>query len=155
MNKTDSKSLSSPIKLLKKAWEEYKANVKTFTLILIIPVFLELFLKYIIVFVLKPESLNSLSSSIFPFLLIIFFAFLLVYILILFWSNTALYLSVVEKYSDWRKSYHKAKNKIIPLFFINLLIALLVSAGFVLLIIPGILLYIWLLFAPFVYFDQN
>jgi hypothetical protein len=154
MNKTESKSLSGPIELLKKAWSEYKANVKVFTLILIIPAFLELLLKYILVFVFKPASQDT-ASSFFPFLLIMLFGFLLVYIFILFWSNTALYLSVVEKYSDWKGSYHKSLNKIIPLLFINVLIAVLVSAGLILFIIPGIILYVWLSLATFVYFDQH
>jgi hypothetical protein len=154
MNKKESKSLSGPIELLKKSWKAYKANAKTFALILVIPVILELIIKYIIISVLKPGSLDNMSYS-FPFYAILLIGFLLVYIPILFWSNTALYLCIVEKVSEWKSSYHKAINKIIPFFLINLLIVLLVSGGLVLLIIPGIILYVWLSFAPFVYFEQN
>ena len=154
MNKTETKSISGPIKLLQKSWSEYKANAKVFTLILIIPAFLELLIKYVLVFVFKPASQDT-ESSFFPLLLIIFLAVLLVYIFILFWSNTALYLSIVQKYSDWKGSYHKSLNKILPLLFVNILIAVLVSAGLILLIIPGIILYVWLFLAPFVYLDQH
>lgn len=154
MDKKESKSLSSPIKLLQKSWKDYKANAKTFTLILIFPAILELILRYITIPVLKPETVNNMSS-ITPFLPIILIGLLLVYIPILFWSNTTLYLCIVEKSSDWRRSYRKALNKIIPFFLINLLTVLLVLGGLVLFIIPGIILSVWLGLAPFVYFEQN
>ena len=148
MKEKELKSLSGPIKLLQKSWKEYKTNAKTFALILIAPAILELLFQYIF-------TTNNMSSITPLFAIILLIALLLVYIPILLWSNTTLYLCIVEKSSDWKKSYRKSLNKIMPLFLIGLLTVILVLGGLLLFIIPGIIFSVWFSLAPFVYFEQN
>ncbi|MBI5624999.1 MAG: hypothetical protein HY924_14580 [Elusimicrobia bacterium] len=66
------------------------------------------------------------------------------------WATAATCAAVVYKDAGAKECYSRSRPRVFALLWVHLLAGLLVMGGYVLLIVPGILLTVWFFFAPFV-----
>ncbi len=70
------------------------------------------------------------------------------------WSDIALLTSISQKTRVW-ESYRKTRLQIFPFLWLTILSSLATLGGMFLLIIPGIIISVWLLFIQFIYINEG
>jgi len=148
-------SLKKPTELLSEAWEMYKARWKTFLGIMVVPT-----LFFVIsIFILTRFSIVAMGllpggimySN--PFIILILFSILyLIMIIIWIWSQATLVYAIKnsEEKIGVKESYRRGWHKLKPFFWVLILLNLIISSGFILFYIPGIIFSIWFSFAVYI-----
>ncbi len=87
----------------------------------------------------------------------VFMVGILLIILLQFWSSVALIIAVRDREEsiDMMESYRRAWKKLFGYSWIGLLIGIVIMAGLILLVIPGLIFAIWYGFAPYVYLTED
>jgi len=161
MSDNTNNSLIGIKKLFSESWKIYKNKFKVFFGILIIPTLITLF--FVIFFAsifMTVFSANSFMSSaktpsIILFVLGIIFAVFI--IIIQMWSQVSM-LYVIKDYKEninIKEAYNRSKSSIFPVLIVSSWIGLALFGGFMLLIIPGIIFYVWFAFSNFVLICEN
>jgi len=150
-------SLPGTFVLLANAIQIFKNRWKTLCGILLISCLISLLFGavfaggiFLISSLLKDMALAYLSIfSILGLLLI------LVVIYILTWSQVALITAIQDSSIGVKESFSRAKSKIISFMWLGFIIGLIVSGGFLLLLIPGIIFSVWFSLAVFILVAEN
>jgi hypothetical protein len=146
----EKQSLLSIEELFKKSWEIFHSNWKIFVgislawwLIFILPFFF---------FKLPHPSLLHFELNFFYIILFLIFLFL-TYL----WIALCLIIVVRDRKEKIgiREIFQRSRSKIFDFFMANLLSGLIILAGFLFLIIPGIVFWIYLSLVPFVLVCEN
>lgn len=139
--------------LLNQAWEIYKKQFKIFSGIMIPPVIVYLLASLFSVSGISLLNSNSTILEIFGIIvLVLSLVLVLGGILIQLWSHTALLCAIKNRKEDIdiKESYKRGWNKIISYFWISFLSGLIISGGFILFFIPGLIFLIWFILAQFI-----
>jgi len=142
---TELKSFSQ---LLKESWDFYKTKIRTLLVIVALPVIFSLFFLVLIYFLGNTNLKYSILFS-----LIEAFSLLGSFVLWL-WIIPALILSIKNN-TGAVDSLKDGLKLIIPYFWIYFLLYIIISGGFLLLVIPGILFSIWFSFAIYVFIFEK
>ena len=151
--------LLSATGLLKKSLDIYKQRFGVFIGIMIIPVVISIAISFFSEKIFNPSFiLPKLSSGenlwqlIFLFLGTLAFSFFL-----MLWNQIALVYAVKDKDEKIGifEAYRRAWHKIFSYLWISLLSGFIIFAGFIFLIIPGIIFAIWLSFPVFILISEN
>ncbi len=142
--------LKSVSDLFNNAWKQYQEHFKILVSIMLVAG-VGLYLQTIFMFVFdRPPAVNGVYA-------ILALLATLIYIAGMLWGFSALINTVrqLEKPTDVKQAYIDAKPYIWPLFVAGLFSALFTILGFVLLIIPGIIVSVWLSFVYFTTVIEN
>lgn len=71
------------------------------------------------------------------------------------WGTLSLYETIQNNNIDLSKIFSQSSKKLLPFLILNLFFDLVIFAGLILLIIPGILFMIWFNLAFWIFVDQN
>ncbi len=144
--------------LLDQAWEIYKKRPRIFLEIMAFPVFASLLLS---AFLTLGAGLLRLDSALFNGLgfgmLILAVILTLGLIIIQLWSQTALLHAIKDREENigTKESYRRGWNKIVSYFWISFLSGLIISGGFFLFFVPGLIFLIWFSLASFTLISEN
>jgi hypothetical protein len=151
--------IDNSIELLRKSWEIYKENFKTFCGIMSVPflcmlsfavisVPLGLFSLFVKSLSLGTYTWTSLLGNTALFITLFFVCLLLIGA----WSQIALIYAIGErkKKTSIKESFLATKDKIFSSLWISFLVGLCVFFGFLLLFIPGVIFLIWFYFAHYI-----
>lgn len=145
-------SLPGVSDLLKRTWQIYKERIWVFLGIMILPILISLgiplFVSGLSVFISELKQLSILLAM----LPLVIFVFVLIAIIINIWARVALLYVIKEREEKIgiKESFAKGWHKIISFFWISLLAGLITIIGFLLFIIPGIILAVWFSLAVYV-----
>lgn len=148
--------LKSPTDLLKEAWGIYKTRFKTFLKILLVQYISVIVLViagavYVVPsLVLKTESFGPAMNVLNWFLgIIVIIAMLFFMIITALWGQAAMLYAVKDSGENIgvKESYRRGRHKIGSIFWVGLLSGIIVSGGYLLFIIPGIIFSTWFSFA--------
>jgi hypothetical protein len=160
--------------LLKRTWQVYKTRLGTFLGIMSLPIFPIIIIG--ILHKIRAEIIyRSFGISISPFwhrvseillkygeyyddFFIILFLFLsLISAFLFFWASVSLLYAIKERETKLgiKKCLQKGWHKIIPFVWISILAGFITTGGFLLLIIPGIILRVWFSLAIFVLISED
>ncbi len=151
-------ALLGPLELLSAAWSIYKKHVAVLLGILVLPIILALFSLLVIflfsVVVIEHMLLGSPASFV---VLPLFIALILALFYVMVWGQTALLYRVVhyEKPLTIRDSFAQSFKKVDSFAWISALTGLVVLGGFILFIIPGIILAFSLGMASYVFMKED
>ena len=125
--------------LSKRAWEIYKARIRVFLGIMLAPLLVSL---PIILFTKLPV----------PIFIVLMIIFMIAVIIIGFWSQISLLYAIKDRDKEIgiKESFAKGWHKIIPYWYISLLVGLIVMGGFLLFIVPGIIFAVWFSLAAYI-----
>lgn len=134
--------------LLRRAWQVYRARLGTFLGIMFLPVIVSLLS-------LIPETAIETLNP--PFAVLLVIVFFLAVLIVSFWSQIALLFAIKEREQKLGtvEAFRKSWRKIVPFIWISVLSSLVVTGGFMLLIIPGVIFAIWFTFAGYVLVSEN
>ncbi len=160
LDQATTSSLQSPTELLSEAWELYKSRRKTFLGIMAVPM-----LFFVIsVFIFSGFSIVTmgfLSDSItysdpFP-ILILFSVLYLIMIIVWIWSRVVLICAIKNSKEKIgiKELYKRGWHKLKPFFWVLILSELIISGGFILFYIPGIIFSISFVFATFIVITED
>jgi hypothetical protein len=134
--------------LFKESWMTFSHNWKTYFLINLLPILI------IIIFLILSFVTGMFKSGPnFPFAYFytLIPIYLIVAIFIMMWSNLAMIHAVSSPVKSIILSYKNTLKRIIPFFGLAILTGIIVLLGYIFLIIPGIILSLWFLFASYVF----
>jgi len=140
-------NLDSATKLVKDGWAIYKNDFKTYLGIALLAG-LGVYLIGIANIIHPEESSANLPVVWIPFVIIAG----LVYIVMILWGSVALIYKASHSSEPvtLSQAFGSAKGKVWPVFWAGVLTALVTFAGFILVIIPGIIVGVWLTFTSYV-----
>ena len=140
--------MRSPIQLLSDAWVIYTANIKLLLGIFILPAIITLFATLWFGIDADPASFEAFMDDFFSpaFLL---FALLLAIV------NVLMGMALIKAIADpatvtLESAYRFALTRLIPYLVVSFISGVLIFLGFLLLIIPGVILLIWFLFSQLI-----
>lgn len=142
--------------LLKNSWDFYKENFWNYAGIVLIPIVLS----FIALFILTLAGVGGILFWKFGAGFIFIFVAIVVYLALVtvgLWGGAALLYAVCykEEKLDVFESFKKSKYLILPYFWVALLVSVVVFAGFILFVIPGIIFVIWFQFAEYALVKEN
>jgi hypothetical protein len=151
-NKLNNKSgLKGLFQLLGDTWRIFTKRYPTFFRIIMLPIAF-LIAVAAIVLILK----LTLNINPYNIVLVLILDLLAVILFVLFfWSQLALIYAIANNKSSAKEAYISSRKMLWAYFVLSFLTGLIVFGGFVLLIIPGILFYIWLILATFVFVAEG
>ncbi len=149
-------SLPNINKLFEKTWQIYNARLGTLLGITAVPMLI--FLPLLIIALAAGFLSFVVSSAIFDFsplkgLLLLWFVLGVIIVgITAVWSHLALIYAIAksEEKPGIRESYGKVRGKIMSAAWISMLTGLIISAGYLFFIIPGIIFSIWFYFSFYV-----
>lgn len=146
------KKLSDPGVLLENTWSIYKSRFWTFVGILLAPTLIVILV--IAALIGGFLNLKSLELALWETIFFIFLGVLLLFIVLLaqIWGQISLVYAIKDKKGKIGiiEAYKRAWPKILSYLWISILVGLITSAGFILLIVPGIIFMVWFGFASFI-----
>ncbi len=142
----EAKILKSPTALLSASYELYTQKFKTIARVMLPPTFLTLLLTLT---GLNDKNRAPQLTAHNPGLTLLGAALTLVSIVVWLWAVVALFYVISEKI-DFQAAYRKAWEKLPSYFGVSLVAGLAILGGSVFLIIPGIIFYVWFVFATYV-----
>src|SRR3989344_3640649 len=154
-----SKTLVPVMDLFKKSFDNYQRKIWLLVLLVLFGCvgFLTLFPLGVIAFAISFQSFNNNDFSPILVLADVLLALVGIFFVVLFelCAKVAVYIAIKEDNIDARGALSMAWNKIGSFFWISLLTGLAVIAGFILLVIPGIIFSVWFSFAIYVLISEN
>lgn len=134
--------------LLKRSWQIYKERLATFIGIMIFPAIIRF------LFLISAVFLKSLSPI---FIILLFIIFYPVAIIISLWSSVSLLFAVKEREQKIgiKEAFTKGWHKIISYWWISILVSLITMGGFLLLVVPGIIFFVWFSLATYVLVSED
>ena len=153
-------SLPDSLDILKESWLIYKKRIKTFLGITIIPTLVTIVLMALIMGTafFNPSLINTNPEETFMgafsfWTAIMFF----IAILIQIWSQAALIFAIKDSQEGIgiKESYKRASSKIVSFIWVSFLTWIIVFAGFMFFIIPGIIFALWFCFSALIVIDEN
>lgn len=156
-----STSLPGVIDLLKAAWQIYKERLWTFVGIEVVPVISQvLVVSLMAMFTGFLTTRGIIGTGIFsysPILFIVFIPLLLLNIVLLLWSHVALLYAIKDSQEGVGviESYKRAKPKIFSYLWVTLLMFCIAAGAFILLIIPGIIVSLWIFCAVYIVVTED
>ncbi|MBT3412556.1 MAG: hypothetical protein HOJ15_02170 [Candidatus Jacksonbacteria bacterium] len=147
------KLLIAPGALFRAAWARLKQRQKT--LLILSALYAASILLYSLYAQGDPNlELTNPSSILF---VVGFILFTLLYVLIAVWAPLALLIASLSKEttSNVKVTLKKSLKLIIPSIGINIVMMVIVLGGYIAFIVPGIILAVQLMFALYVYVDEN
>jgi len=147
--KPNQKVLPAPSDILKEAWAIYKNRFETILGITVIP--------SLLLFLFSDSMLLSdLESKGVASAILLTLGLLAVVIIGQAWSQIALVIAVKDPGAPGAKeSFQKGWRMILSYWWVNILTALIVLLGFILLIVPGIIFAVWYSLAVFIYIAEG
>lgn len=144
--------------LFKKTAQVFRERIYVFISIMVIPILISIVL--IILFVFGFSLFNmlfSLSGGSWFMYILGFFLALSVVIIVFLWPTLAILYAVKEREIKIgaKDALKKAWSKIVSLYWVMLLSNIIISVGFLLLIIPGIIFCVWFSLASSVLVAEN
>ncbi|MFH0712606.1 MAG: hypothetical protein V2A55_02020 [Candidatus Jorgensenbacteria bacterium] len=137
------------------AWKIYKERFFTllgvFFISLIIPIALS-FITSSKLFVGMGSGMSQLLI-----LLVVSLAIGIIFWLVFSWGQASLIYAVkdhAEKIGIL-ESFRRGRSKILPYFWVYILLSLIITGGFLLFLVPGVIFAVWTLLAPFVLVAEN
>ncbi len=155
-------SLISIGELLSKTWQVYKSKIKVFLGIMLLPVLINI----VFFLVAAGAGLAGLAGKQFlkislggalPFMIVLGIILFLGVIIIGLWAQIALLFAIKERKQQIgiKASFAKGWHKIISFLWISILTSLVTMAGFLLLVVPGIIFAVWFSLAPYVLVSEG
>jgi len=164
-------SLTGPLALLGKAWQIYKQNWFTLSLIALAPLAAQLLVGMLgmgllvllaAAFGLKDfgavEGMEQLLTNPIPLILsflIVALVFGLVLIVFQIWSRVAMISAVGDNQLGFKQAFQQAWSKIRAYYWVSLLFGLIFFTGFLFLAIPGLVIAVWFSLAVFVLMNED
>lgn len=139
--------------LLEQTWGIYKKRFKVFFGIMIPPVIVSFALGLFIALGTILLHSNSAILGVLGIVVLTISAVLtLAGVVAQIWSHTALLYAIKDREENIgiKESYRRGWNKIISYFWISILSGFIISGGFLLFFVPGLIFLIWFSFASFV-----
>ena len=140
--------LKSFRQLLKESWEFYKTKIRTLLVIIALPIIFSLFFSVLIYFLEKSNFQYSILFSLTEAF------FLLCSFILWLWVIPALILSIKND-AGAVNSLREGLKLIVPYLWIYFLFYIIISGGFLLLVIPGILFSIWFSFTIYIFIFEG
>ncbi len=134
--------------LFRESWRLFKKKYATLLGLLLVP-FGALIASAILVLLLSFLGADTTAFRIFVIVL-----FVIVGIIFSLWSKAAMFYSASFD-GRFKESLRKTWPKVLPFFILELFVLISVLAGFIILIIPGIIFYIWFEFAVLILINEN
>ncbi|MBI4363506.1 MAG: hypothetical protein HY545_01510 [Candidatus Doudnabacteria bacterium] len=137
--------------LIKQSWELFKANFKTFFVIALL---------LTVVSVIPSLASRSFPSAetdapLTPWTGVGFLVGAIIVVFISLWGELALLSEALTPGQSLGNLFSSTVDKIGAVLFISFMVGLIVIAGIILLIIPGIIFSIWYAFAPIILLDEK
>jgi hypothetical protein len=165
MTSKNTSSLPGPIELFSEAWRVFKKRWKPLVGLSFIPglvalgVVFILLLVMIFVGIVGQFNVSTISSNtpLLILLAVIGVIFYIVLLALLFWVQLTLLLVIVQHDEETtaNAAFHLARSKLWPYFVTVIIMGILTFSGYLLFIIPGIVLSIWFSFAGFIVLKEN
>lgn len=146
-----SAQIDSPIELLKQAWEVFAKRYSVFLGIILIPALYLIAGKILSVAFIEVLKVNNTEIG---FVLASDFLVILLFLLF-FWSQVSLLYAVANEKAGVDESYQKGKNLLWAYIVLSLFTSLIVFGGVIVFLIPGIIFFVWLSLAVFVFIKEN
>ena len=148
--------LFGSVELLRRSWDLYRARWKTIIGTILIPM-LVLFVFVLIGGLTFFLISDRLSYSLSPFFAIATFLFFLPATTFQFWRQLALIFAIVHSGENIgiKQSYKKSLKKIFPYFWLFTLSGSIIFGGFLLFVIPGIILSIFFVLGVYILAAEN
>lgn len=158
----DSTTLPGPGRLLSEAWQVFTTNFGRLLAISLFPALIGLgvgFFAVIIGFIFGLLGLASSNPAMWLFISPVFFVIFIAFIILLSWSQLALFQAIkfILSSSDWTISsaFKTSWPKVFSFCWISVLEFLAVFGGLSLLLIPGLIFMLWFYFCQFVLVEEN
>ena len=138
--------LNGPGATISQAWNLYKNRIGTYLGITIIPVVIPILLGLV---------LSGVVTLVRNFILLMALSILVGFVSFLFqiWGQLALIYAIKDRDEGigFKESYRRAWGKLHSMIWISILTGLIVGGASMLLIIPGVIFFVWTIFALFVF----
>lgn len=148
--------LKGPVEYIKEAIKIYfkKENLIFFIKVMSIPVITTALISYLTDYLYPSDVyVNGLLDGNRTAVIIIILNFFAIFST--FWAQTSSLISVLETKTNEKEVVKKSIRKLLPFIGYNFVIGLIITFGFVLLIIPGIIFSLWYMFTLYLIFDKN
>lgn len=146
--------------LFKQTWEFYKSNFLKIIAILGLP-YLILLLIHLIPGISSTTGLAAALVSMDPAAILsfiwLYLIFIIVYAILYIWANVALlhFIKSREENIGVFKSYKKSVRQMLSYVWISIILTFVLIGSSLLLVVPGIITAIWIIFAPYVLVWEN
>jgi len=161
-------SITSPFDLLSEAWSLYKSRFKTLVGVVLIPplVTIVAFVVAAIAFAML-GLVFGLSSTFSVFddgsvlaivvFVVIFLAIFVIFFIIQVWGQVALVVAVKDSSEaiGIRESFKRSRSKILSFWWVMSLAGLIVVGGYILFLIPGLIIGVWFSLALYVLVSED
>lgn len=133
-------NISTPKDLIISTWDIYSKKIGVLTGILAVPFILSYLSGYF-------YEINQALAAILSF----------TYLVAFFWAQVAILFVIIDQkeVTSFQVAVQKGWSKILPFFWLSLLSLFIIIGGFFLMIIPGIIFYVWFLFPSFILIVEN
>lgn len=152
-------SLRGVGELLKETFQIYKSRIGVFLGITVIPFLVFLFFLFLFLLLLPLFIVlyKFLGIILLPIALLVIIILGIVVFVINLWAPLALLYAIKERDQKIgiKESFTKAWHKILSYWWISILVGLITIAGFILLIIPGIIFSIWFSLVAYVLVSEG
>lgn len=137
-------------KMASASWDAFVFNLPVFIILWALPVLLALIA---VPFVILPLAANHTIGL---FVSLVFLALIVLIALIFVPASVVAQLdSVDNKRLTFELLYQKSRKIFLPFIGLEIIMAIVITIGFLLLIVPGIIALFFLMFAPYVMVDQR
>lgn len=151
--------LPRTVELFKSSWENLKAGLKTYGGFILLPFASILPLLVIMTLWAIGTSVTNESSVANAIIGVLggFLALVCLVLMIVFFcvAYTGMMLKAGNPQMKFKEAVYAVKKQLLSIIFVGILVTLVTMGGYVLLIIPGIIITIWLMFASYVVLYEN
>lgn len=143
--------LSSVSDLLRSTWTQYKTHLNVLVPIMLIAG-IGLYAQSIVMFYGNKSMVENHLAKMDPTFAMLSLVASVVYLIGMIWGTSALlaWINRIDQPMTVKEAYANAKPIIWPVFITGFIVAILTLLGFVLLIIPGIIVGIWFTFSIYI-----
>lgn len=139
--------MTGPIQLFKNSLAIVKANLFLFLSILLIPI--------VVSFLTALFAPNMATGIMITYEFVIYLFLMVVSIVLNILMTVALILAINDNSISAKMAYNQARQYFWKYIGLSIVMSLLIMVGFVLLIIPGIILSVWFVFSTFILVLEN
>lgn len=163
-NSGNSRKLVGPLELLKQSWQAYLQNITNFIGILIIALIGLAILGGVsmVVFaggwaLFPSNGVDMMGGAELLYFVISAVILFVICVIIYVWAYVAILQAIKDRGGSMSmlESYKRSWPLILPIIWLSILTVFVTAGGYLLFIIPGIILAVWFSFAPFVLIVEN